>query len=202
MGLEEPDYDPYDNEGNYYDEDAEYERKKEEEMEYKYEKEMRDKEKRKESEENRSEVYDNIIKYFKIQLEPDDLPVEWYFKPVESTTDEERNIIKELNGYTKLPISMNEVLGLMGFINKMIKRCEEHSKPEIEPNIMKKEIDLDDWFGNDVNNFAREAIKTFKLIEEDDAINTNRVDKIILDLCNSIFQALYREVVKNKNEAL
>lgn len=216
--FEEPDDDPMD---YGYDEDAEYDRRRDEEMEYEHEKKSHEEKLRKESEANRSEIYDKIVKYFKIQLRHDDLPEEWYFKPVESCTEEEKNIILTMceenkpkidqkayqtgnNANTKTyTIKASEVMGLMGLMNRMIKRCEEHSAPKIKPKIMEQEIDLDDWFANDVENFAKEAVKTFKLIEEDGSINTNRVDQIILDLCNKIFQSLYKEVIEAKeNEAL
>ena len=62
------------------------------------------------------------------------------------------------------------------------------------PKVMDMEINLDDWFLDDIQKFTKRAIKSCLTLEEASFLGTNKMDKLILDICNKVFQELYREI--------
>ena len=68
------------------------------------------------------------------------------------------------------------------------------------PKVMDMEINLDDWFLDDIQKFTKRAVKSCLTLEEESFLGTNKMDKLILDICNKVFQELYREVKLKQND--
>lgn len=81
----------------------------------------------------------------------------------------------------------------------LISRYKSKMKPEViksseAPKVMNMDIQLDDWFLDDIAKFTKNAVKTCLTLEEKSFLSTKKMDDLILDICNRIFQELYKEV--------
>ena len=93
-------------------------------------------------------------------------------------------------------LSSNEVIAICSLIKgrKFTKTEKEVLKKGDVPKVMDMEINLDDWFLDDIQKFTKRAIKSCLTLEEASFLGTNKMDKLILDICNKVFQELYREI--------
>ena len=99
-------------------------------------------------------------------------------------------------------LSANEVLAICSLIKgrKFTKTEKEVLKKGDMPKVMDMEINLDDWFLDDIQKFTKRAIKSCLALEEASFLGTNKMDSLILDICNKVFQELYKEVKLKQND--
>ena len=66
------------------------------------------------------------------------------------------------------------------------------------PKICNMNLNIDDWLEDDCFLFAQKVLKDILLLEEDDCLETNRIDQLFLSVCNKVHQCLYKEVDRLK----